>query len=105
MPGLLFGDVLLGGYQPHLGGWFETDDYGTSQQYITEDGEEIQTKIKNMMNTAAVIQKRKLFFERPENSFENFFDLLKDSKKSGMCHMKSIKQFFWVVFIMLLNTD
>ena len=42
---------------------------------------------ENMINTAALIEKRKLFFERPENSYENFFDLVKDSKKSGMCNL------------------
>ena len=114
--GLLFGDVVLGGYQPHLGGWFETDEEDTSQQRVTEDGEEseeIQAKIhkaendmsENRMNTAAIIEKRKLFFERPENSFENFFDLAKDSKKSGMSYVQSMKQFFWVVFIMSAITD
>ena len=96
--GLLFGDVVLGGYQPHLGGWFEADKEDTSQQQIPDDGEEseeIQSKIhiaensmsENRINTAALIEKRKLFFERPENSYENFFDLVKDSKKSGMCNL------------------
>ena len=98
LPGLLFGDVVLGGYQPHLGGWFETDEEDTSHQQTPECGkesEEIQAKIhmaensmsENKMNTAAIIEKRKLFFERPENSFENFFDLVKDNKKSGMCNL------------------
>ena len=84
--GLLFGDVILGGYQPHSREMTEPEMVekcdGSSQPTEQKETENIAEE-NTTINTALLIEKRKIFFERPDDSFESFFDLAKESHKSG----------------------
>ena len=98
--GLLFGDVILGGYRPHCVGE-RTEREQTAKQELnnqpSEDGkcavdfsagEEVEkSDVENAeTKSVALIEKRKIFFDRPDDSYENFFDLAKESNKTGISY-------------------
>ena len=84
---MLFGDVILGGYQPNLKEWSQlemVDTYESDQQLAQQETEnKCNTTENTQINAAILIEKRKIFFERPDDTFENFFDVAKESNRLG----------------------
>ena len=60
------------------------DTYESDQQPPQQETENMCDTTENtQINAALLIEKRKIFFERPDDSFENFLDVAKESNRSG----------------------